>query len=158
MALKNARDLGLDASFFCLNWCTNRVLTDLAGGAAEGVVGAVSFSPPGEGVSGLDDAAAFLASKGGSIEEGGLLYGQGWTMMRVMLEGVRRTLAAGQELTGPNIKASLESIRDFDTGGVTAPISFAPDSHRGMRSMRLFQVQDGAWTQLTDFRSTGWGT
>ncbi|MEE2777675.1 MAG: ABC transporter substrate-binding protein [Acidobacteriota bacterium] len=158
VALKNAASLGVDAKFFCLNWCTNRVLTDLAGEAAEGLVGAVTFSPPGEGITGLDEAAAFLASKGGSIEQGGLLYGQGWTMMRLMLEGIRRTVAAGQELSGPNIRTQMESIRDFDTGGVTEPVTLGPADHRGMRSMRLYEIVDGSWSQLTDFRSTSWGT
>ncbi len=31
VALKNAHDLGLKATFFCLNWCTNVVTTRLAG-------------------------------------------------------------------------------------------------------------------------------
>ncbi|HVR28204.1 MAG TPA: ABC transporter substrate-binding protein [Thermoanaerobaculia bacterium] len=156
VALKNARDLGLEATYFCLNWCTNEVLTRLAGGAAEGVIGSVLYSPPGEGVSGLDAAAEYLSAKGGSIEQKGLLFGQGWTMMSIMLEGVRRTVAAGQELTGENIKAALESIQGFETGGVTPPITFGPDDHRGMRGMRLYRVEGGVWRQLTDFREADW--
>jgi len=30
-----------------------------------------------------------------------------------------RVLKAGKPLTGPNMKAALESINDWDTGGVT---------------------------------------
>jgi branched-chain amino acid transport system substrate-binding protein len=156
VAMKNAKDLGLQATFFCLNWCTNEVMTQLAGPAAEGLVGSVLFSPPGEGVTGLDDAAAYLQQKGSSLEQKGLLYGQGWTMMRIMLEGVRRTVADGKELTGENIKASLESMHGFDTGGVTPPISFGADDHRGMRGMRLYRVEGGKWTPLTDMREASW--
>jgi branched-chain amino acid transport system substrate-binding protein len=156
IALKNARDLGLDATFFCLNWCTNEVLTGLAEGAAEGVIGSVLFSPPGAGVSGLDAAAQYLTAKGSSIEQKGLLFGQGWTMMSIMLEGVRRAAAGGGELTGESIKAALESISGLETGGVTPPITFGPDDHRGMRGMRLYRVEGGAWKQHTDFRETSW--
>jgi branched-chain amino acid transport system substrate-binding protein len=156
VAMKNARDLGLEASFFCLNWCTNEVMTQLAGAAAEGLVGSVLFSPPGEGVTGLDAAAAYLQQKGSSLEQKGLLYGQGWTMMSIMLEGVRRTVAAGQELTGENIKASMESIQGFETGGVTPPITFGPDDHRGMRGMRLYKVEGGQWQPLTEMREASW--
>lgn len=156
VALKNARDLGLEMQFFCLNWCTNGVLVDLAGEAAEGVVGSVLFAPPGDGVQGLDAAADFLAQKGESIEAKGLLYGQGWTMMSVMLEGIRRTLAEGRELTGEDIKASFESIEGFETGGVTPPITFGPHDHRAMRSMRLYRVAGGEWAPLTDFRRAEW--
>jgi branched-chain amino acid transport system substrate-binding protein len=156
VAMKNAKDLGLQATFFCLNWCTNEVMTQLAGPAAEGLVGSVLFSPPGEGVTGLDEADAYLRQKGSSLEQKGLLYGQGWVMMRIMLEGVRRAVAAGGELTGENIRGSIESIRDFDTGGVTPPITFGPDDHRGMRGMRLYRVEGGKWAPLTGIREASW--
>jgi branched-chain amino acid transport system substrate-binding protein len=156
VALKNAHDLGLEASFFCLNWCTNEVLTQLAGEAANGLVGSVLFSPPGEGVTGLDAAAAYLTAQGSSIEQKGLLYGQGWTMMSIMLEGVRRAVAGGQELTGENIKAAMESISGFETGGVTPPITFGADDHRGMRGMRLYRVEGGQWRPLTGIREASW--
>ena len=153
VALKNARDLGLDLSFFCLNWCTNEVLTELAGDAAAGVVGSVAFSPPGDQVEGLADAAAFLTGRGSSLEEKGLVYGQGWVTAAVMVEGLRRVLSSGQEPTGANIKAALESLSDFDTGGVTVPITYSADDHLGSRGMRLFEVREGRWQQLTDFRT-----
>lgn len=156
VALRNARDLGLDVQLFCLNWCTNQVLTNLAGEAAEGVIGSVSFAPPGEGITGLDDAAAFLQAKGSSIEEKGLLYGQGWTMMATFFEGIRRAVASGEDLSGENLKAALETMKDYDTGGVTAPITLSATDHHGMRSMRLYEVRDGRWQQLTGFRSTDW--
>lgn len=152
VALRNARDLSMDFDFFCLNWCSNEVLTDLAGEAADGMIGSVSFSPPGEGVAGLADAEAFLASQGASLEAKGMVYGQGWTTAAIMMEGVRRVLARDQDVTGANIRAALESLEAFDTGGVTAPITYSDQSHLGPRGMRLFQVQGGQWQQLTDFR------
>jgi branched-chain amino acid transport system substrate-binding protein len=156
VAMKNAKDLGLDTHFFCLNWCTNSVMTKLAGPAAEGLVGSMLFAPRGEGVTGLDEAEAYLESKGSSFEEKGPLYGQGWTMMRILMEGVRRTVADGKELTGENIKASLESLQGFDTGGVTPPITFSATDHRGMRGMRMFKVEGGKWTPMTDIREANW--
>jgi branched-chain amino acid transport system substrate-binding protein len=156
VAMKNASDLGVKATFFCLNWCTNEVTTQLAGPAADGLIGSVLFSPPGEGVTGLDDAAAYLKEHGSSLEQKGLLYGQGWIMMRIMLEGVRRAVADGKELTGENIKASIESLHDYDTGGVTPPITFGPDDHRGMRGMRLYKVEGGKWTPMTGVREANW--
>ena len=80
-------------------------------------------------------------------------YVQGWWTMAVMVEGLRRVVAQGQDLTGENIKAALESLTDFDTGGVTVPISFTPDDHRGSKGMRMFEVQGGEWQPLTEFLS-----
>jgi branched-chain amino acid transport system substrate-binding protein len=153
VALKNARDLGLDMSFYCLNWCSNELLVELSGNAAEGVVGSITFSPPSEEVMGLTEAAAFLEAKGSSIAKEGLVYGQGWTTAAVMMEGVRRVLAEGGEVTGKSVKEALETLTSFDTGGVTVPITYSSEGHLGARGMRLFVVEQGEWRQLTDFRN-----
>ncbi|HVS62162.1 MAG TPA: ABC transporter substrate-binding protein [Thermoanaerobaculia bacterium] len=152
VALKNARDLGLDLNFACLNWCTNEVLIELAGEAAEGVLGSVIFAPPGEGVEGLEEADAYLRSKNSSIDEKGLLYGQGWWVMALMTEGIRRAAESG-EVTGESIKAALETLDGYETGGVTAPVTYTPTDHRGIKGMRIFQVQDGKWAPLTGIRT-----
>jgi branched-chain amino acid transport system substrate-binding protein len=152
VALRNARSLDLDITFVCLNWCTNEVLIDLAGDAADGVVGSVLFAPPGEGVDGLREAEPFLQAKGQSLAEKGMLYGQGWTTMRIMAEGIRRAAAAG-EVTGDSIKAALEALEGFDTGGVTAPVTFGPGDHWGVDGMRLYRVEGGQWRPLTPMRT-----
>ena len=152
LALKNASSLGMDdVTFICLNWCADEILVDLAGEAAEGMIGAMPFTPPTVAVEGMKAPAEFLESQGSSVQEKGLHYVQGWWTMAVMAEGIRRTIDEGQALTGENIKAALESLRDFETGGVTAPITFTPEDHRGSKAMRLFKVENGEWKQLTDF-------
>ena len=153
VALKNARDLRLDLTFVTLNWCTNEVLIELAGEVAEGVVGSVIFAPPGEGVEGLTAADAYLRTQGSSIDEKGLLYSQGWWVMALMTEGIRRAAADGGAVTGERIKAALETLDGFETGGVTAPVSYTPTDHRGIKGMRLFEVQDGTWVPLTGIRT-----
>lgn len=152
VALKNAADLGLDLKFACLNWCTNEVLTELAGEAAEGVVGSVLYAPPGEGIEGLQEAHDYLAAKGASLDDKGLLYGQGWTTMRLLTEGIRRAQANG-DVTGKAIKEALETFDHFDTGGVTYPVTFNESDHRGVKGMRIFEVENGVWTPLTDLRT-----
>lgn len=152
VALKNAHDLGLDLTFACLNWCTNEVLVELAGPAAEGVLGSILFAPPGEGVQGLEAAATFLAAKGSSIEEQGLLYGQGWWTMGIMAEAIRRAAQAGP-VTGEAIKAAFETFESFETGGVTAPVTFTPQDHRGVKGMRIFRVEGGRFVPLTGLRT-----
>ena len=73
--------------------------------------------------------------------------------MAVMAEGIARVIKDGKEVNGENIRAALESIQNFDTGGVTAPISFSPTSHRGNASLRLFKVEGGVWKVVSDFIS-----
>ena len=138
LALKNARDLGLDLRFACLNYCSNEVLVDLAGEAAEGVLASIIYSPPGEGVDGLNDAAEYLASKGGSIDEEGLLYGQGWAVASLVTEAIERAAAAG-EVTGDSIFAAFETFDDWDNGrrdGAGHLHGHRPSRHQGHEDLR----------------------
>jgi branched-chain amino acid transport system substrate-binding protein len=150
--LKEAESQGFkpDLKFICLNWCADEAFIQLAGQAAEDVIGAIPFAPPGLRAAGHEDAAAWLAENGASLDEKGLHYTQGWWTMAIMLEGVRRVVNGGQEVSRENLKAVLETIQDFNTGGVTAPISFSPTSHTGNHALRLYQVHDGKWKLISD--------
>ncbi len=153
--MKNAKSQGVldKMKFIALNWCADELFIKLAGDASEGVVGVLPFTPPTYRVPGHDDPDKFLKSKGGNLDEKGLHYSQGWWTMATMAEGIKRTLDANKPLTGENIKASLESLQNFETGGITAPISFSATSHKGNSSTRLYQVKSGKWAQISDFVS-----
>jgi branched-chain amino acid transport system substrate-binding protein len=151
--VKDAASQGMmdSVSFVCLNWCADEGFVELAGDAAEGVVGTIPFTPPSSPVPGHDDAAAWLAEQGSSLEEASLHYTQGWWTMATMVEGIEMVLKNGDDLTGANIKAALETLSNFDTGGVTSPLTFTPDSHRGNSSLRLYEVQSGQWIAISDY-------
>ena len=116
-------------------------------------MGAIPFAPPTSPVPGHADADAYLKSQGSSLEEKGLHYTQGWWTMATMVEGIRRVLKDGKEVNGENIRAALESIQNFSTGDVTTPISFSATSHKGNNALKLFMVEGGKWTQVSDFIS-----
>ena len=61
--------------------------------------------------------------------------------MMVMWEGLKRADKAGQ-LNGPGLKAALETLQNFDTGGLTAPVSFTPTDHRPNTALRIFKMSD----------------
>ncbi len=151
LAVRNAADLGMDSQFICLNWCADESLIELAGDAAEGVMGTLPFAPPSADVPGDDDVRAYAESKGLDLNELGLHYTQGWWTMAVMVEGIDKVVKAGDPVTGENIRAALETITNFDTGDVTAPITFSATSHRGNKSLRLYQVSGGKWTPMSDY-------
>ncbi|HZH27718.1 MAG TPA: ABC transporter substrate-binding protein [Azospirillaceae bacterium] len=65
-------------------------------------------------------------------------YLQSWTNLTLGLEAMRRTLEADKPLTGANLKAALNSIRDFDTGGVIGvPVNVPGNSIPAGRIFRL---------------------
>ena len=152
LAIRNARSLGLDVTFVCLNWCSNRLLVSLAPRASEGVVGSMPFAPVVADVEGTREIRAALESQGESVQEKSNALTQGWWTMAVLVEGIRRVIQSDQDVTGANIKAALEGLEDWDTGGVTVPITFTSEDHRGAKGVRLFRVEDGTWQVLTDFR------
>ena len=153
LLLKNARSLGMtdNVQFICLNWCADELFVKLAEGAADGALGVMPFTSD-FSVPGAQDPKKFLESKGDSLDNQGLHYLQGWWTAATMVEGIKRTLDAGKDINdGANIKASLEAMKDFSTGDVTAPLSFTPTDHRGSDKAKIHQVEGGKWVPITDY-------
>ena len=150
VALRNARSLGVDATFVCLNWCANALLWRLAEDAAEGVIGAIPWAPLTDDVPGVQEIRAYLESRGEDYAEKTNAYTQGWWTMALFAEGVRRVIDAGEELTGENIKHALETIEALDTGGAGPPLTFTPSDHRGSKGLRLFRAEGGRWSPMTE--------
>jgi branched-chain amino acid transport system substrate-binding protein len=150
LALKNAKALGMtpQTQFVCLNWCANGVLIKLAGDAAEGIVGALPFDPT--DAEGAKQALAYATAQNLDIAGGEGVYVQAWWSMAILAEGMERTLTAGKPVTGENMKAALETLKDFNTGGVVAPITFTTTDHRGNKSLKMYQVKGGKWEPITD--------
>ena len=56
-------------------------------------------------------------------------YIQGFLAAMLFTEAAKRTLDAKKELNGKNLKAALNSIKDFDTGGlIGVPITIKGNS------------------------------
>ncbi|MGH8007408.1 MAG: hypothetical protein ACRDZO_09095 [Egibacteraceae bacterium] len=142
---RGIREQGLDARFLCLNVCADELLVEHAGKAAEGALGILPFAPPqAEG-----DTSA--------IEEFSRRRAPAWTRSTSLHPGLvhdardgrghRQRLESGLEVTGPAIKAALESMGPVDKQ-VTTAIDFSSDSHDRMSSARLYQVTNGTWSPI----------
>lgn len=151
--VKNIRDFGLDATVVCLNWCADELFVSLAGDAGEGVIGSSPFAFPGSGAEGLQEMGDYLAEQGGDLSEKGVRYVQGWLTMKVMTAAIEQVVADGLEVTGPNIRAALEAMDSYDTGGITQVLSFSSDNHAANKAVQFFEIQDGTWTAISDYVS-----
>ncbi len=147
---QNASGLGIDAQLICLNWCSDELFVEGAGDAAEGVVGVFPFAPASSTVPGMEEVRTYFAEQGQDIEELSLHAPQAWWTMSIMVEGIRRAIEAGNDVTGPNIRAALENSEPITTGDVTPSLSFSPTDHRGTRSVQLYQVVNGEWVAITE--------
>lgn len=57
-----------------------------------------------------------------------------------MIEGLKR---AGPDLTREKLTAALNTVKDFDTGVLSAPVSFSPEDHAGIKGGAMATFKDG---------------
>ncbi len=69
----------------------------------------------------------------------------GGILIREALEQV------GECVSVDGFVAALEGLSDFDTGGLSGPVSFSADDHRGNRAVAMFEAQGGVWTPYSEF-------
>lgn len=134
----------------CLNWCANEQLIAFAGDAAENVLGAMPFTPTSVRVPGQADPADYLRNQNVTLNDASLHFTQGWATMSIVARAIESVADAGLEVTGPNIRSALERMSDVETGDLLSPVSFAPDDHRGTRSLTIYAVRNGEWTPSSD--------
>lgn len=72
----------------------------------------------------------------------------GWMNGMMAAKATEIVIDAGQEVNGDNLVAAMESIKDWDTGGlVGAPVSF--EGHKtGMGQIIRWSKQDGEWAPV----------
>lgn len=150
---KSAKQAGLTKTTLAsLNWGTGEKTIELGGTAADGMLGVQPFAFLSEDVAGLKEMKDYLQKKGKDPKKTPVNYVQGWLTMKVMAEGVKRV---DGDVTGEKLKAALETLKDFDTGGITDKITFSAKSHRGAFATRIFKadVAKGVWVQVAPLAS-----
>lgn len=151
---KDVARLAEGTQIVCLNWCSDELFVSLAGEAAEGVIAASPFAFPTSGADLIEnEIRPWADANGKNVDELGVHYVQGWTTMKAMVDAIRQVAAAGDDITGPNIRAALEGYTNYSTGDVTAPITFSGSDHAGSKALQLYQVQGGEWVQISEYIS-----
>ncbi len=156
VALREAQTLGIETQFIGLNQAVGEGLIEQAGAdVTEGFIGTLTHALPYEDVPGMDEYKEYLEGEGKSIEDINMQHVAGWVSGKVMAEAVK--IAAentdGEEITGAELKEALESMDNFDLGGLAAPVGFDAEDHAGTDEARLGKVTDGKWEAFTDYIS-----
>lgn len=153
--LRDAKTLGIETQFIGLNWTAGEGLIKLAGDVSEGFMASLLHCLPYEDFPGMAEINEYLKAEGKTTDDINQKYVQGWATAKIMAEGIR--LAAEQkpegDITGADIRAALETLNNFDLGGLGANVSFAPDNHAGTEQLRLGKVVNGKWEAITDYFS-----
>lgn len=135
--LKDAKKIGLKATFLTNIWGSDENLIKMAGDACEGAYSLQAAAVYGQDVPGMKALMAAAKDQPQMTH-----YVRGFVSMLVMGEALRQASAKGP-LTGPSIKAALEGMTDFDPMGLAPKVSFLPTDHRPSMTVFLYKISAG---------------
>ncbi|MDY7031269.1 MAG: ABC transporter substrate-binding protein [Thermodesulfobacteriota bacterium] len=151
--LRELKKFGLNVPLFG-TWATcNEDVIRICGDSSQlfyGISAMSSWYDKGPGVAKMREVT--LKYEPGSEEPyRGKTYTYGWVLATVMIEGFKR---AGKNLSGETLVETLEGMQNFDTGGLTGPISYSPKSHKGGSTWKIFKAEPstGKFIPMTEWR------
>ena len=137
--LKDAKKLGLTTKFFSNIWGIDETTPKLAGGAEEGALVMAGSTVYGSKAPGMKQLMEVQRYPGIQVVH----YIRGYVSMMVLTEALKRADKKGK-IDGPSVKDALETIKDFDTGGLTpAKITITPTDHRPLMTVNIMEFQKG---------------
>ena len=148
IALRQAKELGLNQPFFVGTNMTDQSLVTAAREAADGAIG-VSLLPllPDSSHPDMKEWAAKWKKEYPNLPAGRpntfdlLAYGD----MYVFAEGLKK---AGKDLTTDKFIAALESIKDYRVSPIATPRTFTTKYHIGNLRLQALQVKNGHWEPI----------
>ncbi|MFH1625410.1 MAG: ABC transporter substrate-binding protein, partial [Pseudomonadota bacterium] len=83
----------------------------------------------------------------------GTIYTHAWVNTAVLVEGMKR---AGKDLNEETLVDAIESIKNYDTGGLCNPVTFSSASHKGGDSWKIYRADpvEGKYVALTGWRKS----
>ncbi|NLG22593.1 MAG: ABC transporter substrate-binding protein [Actinomycetales bacterium] len=148
---KDIQAQGLDMTIVCLNWCANELFINIAGAdVAEGHMLVQPIAPITTDKPGHEAIREYIEAEG--IDEGdvGVSWVAGWATMDVMAQGIEHALQNSDELTGPAIRDSLQTMGAIDVGGLIGGdvVQFSEESHRGSTTTGIYRAEGGQMVEV----------
>jgi branched-chain amino acid transport system substrate-binding protein len=151
-AIKDAYALKLEADHIINNWGFDNNLVRMTGNAGEGVIGAASCAFLGDKVPYMDKVQEYAKkiNPGVPIEKRDIRTVQAWVKVSLATAGVGIADKKGK-LDGPDIKAGLESLKDWYPFGTKdalgrPPTTITDTDHRPSAVSLLYTIKDGKIT------------
>ncbi len=160
--IKNASELGMYPSITigCGHASFTKALVDIAGAdIVEGVYGVFPTANWGDNVPGMAKLTEYC-QKLHPKDVGNLDYVTAWAQSLVVAEILKKAVEnAGYDvLAKGNIeswraieKYGIQKLDGYDVGGLHGPVIYTPGDNRLSKSLRIFQVQKGKITPITDW-------
>lgn len=151
-ALERAK-IGWDVPLFAPQGAVSQSVIALGKDATEGVYGFTSTLPYAmvkDRPAVMDAATRFRAKTGGQGDPDDFFF-VAYSGLMLFAEAAKN---AGPALTSDSLVASLEKLKDYDTGLGNAPMTFTPDRRLGTTKVYAVQVKNGRWTLVKDMEET----
>lgn len=160
--IKNASELGMypGVTIGCGHASFTKALVDLAGAdIVEGVYGVFPTASWGDNVPGMAKVMEY-AQREHPKDVGNMDYITAWAQSLVIAEILRLAIdnagydaiAAGDAAAWKIIEEQgIQKLDGYDVGGLQSPVTYNAGDNRLGNSLRIFQVQNGVITAITDW-------
>jgi len=160
--IKNAYDLGMypGTTIGCGHASFTKALVDIAGAdIVEGVYGVFPTVNWGDDVPGMAKMTEYCQNLHPD-DYGNMDYITSWAQSLIMAEILRvavenvgyDVLAKGDVESWRAIETQgIQKLKDFDIGGLHGPVSYTSGDNRLSKSVRVFQIQSGVITPISDW-------
>jgi branched-chain amino acid transport system substrate-binding protein len=146
VVLKDSLKLGLKTKYVVNNYGFDERTPSLAVEAAEGIMGIADVAFWGDEVPGMKILMDFHKEHHPNDTHNSP-YMRGWLWVMLAVEALKRT---GDNLNGEGVKKALESLRDFDTGGLSQPFTYTAEDHRPTTKAKLYIIKGGKLVPMRD--------
>lgn len=151
--LKTAEKYDYWPTTFGINWSCDDMVVKACKAASKNYIGVNFVGGWEEDTPGMKRVRE-LAKKNDRDPEKMLtsLYTMGVGTATVLAEGMKR---AGKDLTPESYKDGMETLKDFETGGIVPPVTYTPTSHAPTTLSRLYRADPdkGVMLPITDWRT-----
>jgi branched-chain amino acid transport system substrate-binding protein len=149
--IRAARDHGLETTFMSTFWSMDKSIIDKLGQDAEGYMGVNPYAYYWDDVPGIVAMRKFNEKNHpAEAKYRPNSYIQGWFTGMVYVEAIRRVVEAKKPVNGDNLIAAVASIKDWDTGGVSAKVTFSNNKAAVGRVYRA-NVKKGIFEPVSDW-------
>ncbi|MBW1868427.1 MAG: ABC transporter substrate-binding protein [Deltaproteobacteria bacterium] len=148
--IRDAYALGLETCWIINNWGFDENLPRLAGEAAEGVMGATPCAFYGQDYKNMDIVVSMARKYSPGVPQKKRLIRtiQAWGDALILWEALKRADKAGA-LTGDGIMVKgFETMKNFDIGLGTSPITFSGTDHRPTTGCLVQEWKNGKFQEV----------
>ncbi|MDY7031032.1 MAG: ABC transporter substrate-binding protein [Thermodesulfobacteriota bacterium] len=148
--LRSAVKLGFHARYYGTTVTTTEDIIETGGTAAKDYIGASQYTSWYDNCPGAEKVRKAMMKYYNKIPMKSRGLCMGWVGGMVLTEGLTN---AGRDLTPERLRDALEGMKNLDTGGLTGPISYSPNDHKGLDCARIFKpdLDKKVFVAITDW-------